>query len=147
MLAQKQIERAAQLTEQAHASQELDGTPSRGVKTEQEMLLLYDIIGTHGNTEDMAKLISSPVFSPLAQFRMGRKELFQRVGEIYVKQQQWEQLCALCHSCLSDIDEAGEANLLACDWSIWKQYINAAAHVENSNAEYVPGLSHGQQRC
>ncbi|KAG5925488.1 hypothetical protein E4U53_003293 [Claviceps sorghi] len=134
MLAQKQIERAAQLTEQAHASQAGDATPARGVKSEQEMLLLYDIVETHGTAEDLSKLINSPVFSPVVQFRMGRKELFQRVASKYKRSQQWAALFDLCHDCLSATGQDGELTLLACDWSVWRHFLEAAAHVKSSNA-------------
>jgi hypothetical protein len=137
MLAQKQIERAAQLTEQAHASQAGEGMPARGVKSEQEMLLLYDIVETHGTPEDFRKLVDSPVFSPVAQFRMGRKELFRRAAAKYRKSQQWGALCDLCHECLSDTGEDGELTLLACDWSTWRQFLEAAAHLKGTDAGYV----------
>ncbi|KAG5926481.1 hypothetical protein E4U42_003280 [Claviceps africana] len=133
MLAQKQIERAAQLTEQAHASQTAE-KPARGIRSEQEMLLLYDIVETHGTAEDLSKLINSPVFSPVVQFRMGRKELFRRVASKYKTSQQWAALCDLCHECLSAAGEDGELTLLACDWSVWRHFLEAAVHVKSSNA-------------
>ncbi|KAK2606451.1 hypothetical protein QQS21_003144 [Conoideocrella luteorostrata] len=135
MLAQKQIERAAQLTEQARASESKDGTPTRGVKTEEEILLLYDIVGTHGTPDDMKKLVQSPVFSPVAQFRMGRKELFQRVTTGYRKNHDWEALCDLCHECLSHTGDGGQLSMLVCDWSVWKQFIEAAARLKSSNTK------------
>ncbi|KAG5979309.1 hypothetical protein E4U55_005313 [Claviceps digitariae] len=140
MLAQKQIERAAQLTEQAHASQAGDGTPARGVKLEQEILLLYDIVQTHGTAEDLCKLVNSPVFSPVAQFRLGRKELFQRVASMYKRSQQWAALCDLCHECLSDTGEDGELTFLACDWLVWRHFLEAAAHLKSSDAGIVTKL-------
>ncbi|TWU72835.1 hypothetical protein ED733_002053 [Metarhizium rileyi] len=134
MLAQKQIERAAQLTEQAHASG-AEETPARGIKTEEEILLLYDIVEVHGTAEDMQKLIGSPLFSPVAQFRLGRKALFQRIAAIYRRHQDWEALCDLCESCLSHTDENGNLSLLACDWTVWKSFIKGASHLKDSNIE------------
>ncbi|KAG6019833.1 hypothetical protein E4U41_003066, partial [Claviceps citrina] len=141
MLAQKQIERAALLTEQAHASHADDGTtPARGIRTEQEVLLLYDIVETHGTAEDWNKLVGSPVFSPVAQFRLGRKELFQRVASKYKRSQQWALLYDLCHECLSDAGKEGELTLLACDWSVWRQFLEAAAYMKSSDARAVAKL-------
>lgn len=140
-LAQKQIERAAQLTEQANASGS-DETPARGVKTEQEILLLYDIVETHGTPEDVKKLTESPIFSPMAQFRLGRKELFQRIAAKYREQQEWEALYNLCEACLSHTDENGELSLLACDWLVWKRFIEAASYLKSSNSEYVHNAHH-----
>ncbi|KAG5999451.1 hypothetical protein E4U21_006790 [Claviceps maximensis] len=140
MLAQRQIERAAQLTEQAHASQSGDGTPARAVKTEQEILLLYDIVETHGTVDDLDKLVKSPVFSPVAQLRMGRKELFQRVASKYKRSQQWAALYDLCHECLSDTGKDGELTLLACDWLVWRHFLESATHLKSSNAGTISKL-------
>lgn len=133
-LAQRQIERAAQLTEQAHTSQ--TEPQGRSIKTEEEVLLLYDIVETHGTAEDVKKLLDSPVFSPLVQFRMGRKELFQRVALRFLHQKEWKSLFNICKDCLSVTDESGEPTLLASDWSVWKQFIDAAAQLKASNTEY-----------
>ncbi|KAG6269680.1 hypothetical protein E4U49_006266 [Claviceps purpurea] len=140
MLAQKQIERAAQLTEQAHASQTADGMPSRGIQSEQEILLLYDIVETHGTADDWNKLIDSPVFSPLVQFRKGRKELFQRVAAKYTSSQKWTALCDLCYEVLSDVGEDGELTLTACDWLVWRHFLEAAAQIKSSDAGVVAKL-------
>lgn len=137
MLAQKQIERAAQLTEQAHASQTADGMPPRGIQSEQEILLLYDIVETHGTADDWNKLIDSPVFSPLVQFRKGRKELFQRVAAKYTSSQKWTALCDLCYGVLSDVGDDGELTLTACDWLVWRHFLEAAAQIKSSDAGYV----------
>ncbi|KHN96017.1 N-acetyltransferase B complex, non-catalytic subunit [Metarhizium album ARSEF 1941] len=139
MLAKKQIERAAQLAEQALTS-ESEEAPVRGIKTEEEILLMYDIVETHGTADDVKKLIESPLFSPVAQFRLGRKELFQRTAAIYRKQKDWEALCNICESCLSHKDKNGELSLLACDWLVWKNFIQGAAHLRNSNTEIVERL-------
>lgn len=134
MLAQRQIQRAAQLAEQAHASESKEA-PARGIKTEEEILLLYDIFETHGTADDVKTLIESPLFSPIAQFRLGRKELFQRTAANYRKQQDWEALCNLCESCLSHTDENGELSLLACDWLVWKNFIEGAYYLKSCNTE------------
>ncbi|GAO19340.1 hypothetical protein UVI_02008700 [Ustilaginoidea virens] len=140
MLALKQVERAAQLTEQAHVSNPEGGAPARGVKTEEEILLLYKVVETHGSPEDLEKLVASPVFSPAVQLRLGRRELFLRVSQRYRKQHSWEQLCNLCHDCLSDNNDADEPSLRACDWSVWKQYIEAAAQLKSCNPDIVSKL-------
>ncbi|KAK9437057.1 N-acetyltransferase B complex non catalytic subunit [Metarhizium brunneum] len=139
MLAQRQIQRAAQLAEQAHASESKEA-PARGIKTEEEILLLYDIVETHGTADDVKTLIESPLFSPIAQFRLGRKELFQRTAANYRKQQDWEALCNLCESCLSHTDENGELSLLACDWLVWKNFIEGASYLKSCNTEIVERL-------
>ncbi|CEJ93740.1 hypothetical protein VHEMI09310 [[Torrubiella] hemipterigena] len=127
-LAQKQIERAAQLSEQAkEAGSDL---PARGIKTEQEILLLYQIIDTHGTEDDYQKLIKSPLFNPVAQFHMGRTELLTVVANRYRSQGKWDDLFEVCESCLSSVDEKKQISMLASDWAIWKLYLEAASHIK-----------------
>jgi len=146
MLAQKQIERAAQLTEQVQSTVSMPQNqvltiqarntnaedapptpPARSVRTEEEILLLYDVVETHGSADDFAKLLASPVFSPVSQFRLGRKELFLRVVAKLRREGDWQGVFDFCHECLSDAD----------DWSVWKHFIDAAAQLKSVNPEYV----------
>ncbi|KAL7942742.1 N-acetyltransferase B complex non catalytic subunit domain-containing protein [Trichoderma barbatum] len=136
-LAQKQIERAAQTTEQAEAdSTETSAKPtSRRVKTEEETLLLYDIVETHGSPQDFQKLISSPVFSPAAQFRQGRKEVALRAIAKFRREGDWLAVFNLCRDCLSDCDAEGQLTLLASDIAVWRHIIDAAGHVKDTDPE------------
>lgn len=109
--------------------------PARGVQTEEEVLLLYDIVENIGSPQDFAKLIASPVFSPLIQFRRGRKELFRRVAAKHQRDGNWAPLFNLCRDCLLDAYASGEPNLLASDWTTWKQFILAAEHLKSVDSE------------
>ncbi|KAM0413590.1 hypothetical protein ACHAPT_013631 [Fusarium lateritium] len=131
MLALKQIQRAAQLSEQAANSEGDDvKRQPRSVRTEEEILLLYDIVEKHGSEEDFEKLVSSPVFCPLVQFRKGRKELFLRVISKHQRREDHEAIYQICKDCLSTEDENGHPNLLGADWKVWKHFIDAAAQVK-----------------
>ncbi|KAI8679171.1 hypothetical protein NCS57_00193900 [Fusarium keratoplasticum] len=131
MLALKQMQRAAQLSEQAASSEGDDAKPQpRSVQTEEEILLLYDIVEKHGSEEDFEKLVSSPVFCPLVQFRKGRKELFLRVISKHQRHGDHEAIYQICKDCLSTEDENGQPNLLGTDWKVWKHFIDAAAQVK-----------------
>ncbi|PHH62658.1 hypothetical protein CDD81_6804 [Ophiocordyceps australis] len=135
-LAQKQIERAVQVTEQARNSSSEDGPPlqpARGIRSEEEVLLLYDIIDTHGTSQDFAKLFYSPIFSPVSQFRLGRKEPFLRAVDKYRRQGDWQVVFELCSECLADGDEDDEPTLLACDWLVWRSFIEAASQLKSVN--------------
>ncbi|PKK41477.1 hypothetical protein CI102_14249 [Trichoderma harzianum] len=136
-LAQKQIERAAQVTEQAEAnSSEAAAKPTpRRVKTEEETLLLYDIVETHGTPQDFLKLISSPVFSPAAQFRQGRKEVALRAIAKFRRDGDWLAVFNLCKDCLSDCDADGQLTLLASDIAVWRHIIDAAGHIKDVDPE------------
>ncbi|UKZ66082.1 uncharacterized protein TrAtP1_007264 [Trichoderma atroviride] len=135
-LAQKQIERAAQAAEQAQDSNEASSkAPSRRVKTEEEVLLLYDIVETHGTPEDFRKLISSSIFSPVVQFRRGRKEVVMRAIAKFSRDGDWPAVFNLCNDCLSDCDADGQLTLLASDIAMWRHIITAASHMKETNPD------------
>ncbi|KAF5536013.1 hypothetical protein FNAPI_11898 [Fusarium napiforme] len=138
MLALKQIQRAAQLAEENAATGGEDVEPQpRSVQTEEEILLLYDVTEKHGSKDDLAKLVSSPVFSPLVQFRKGRKELMLRTISRYQQEQQFGAIFELCRDCLSIEGENGQPSLMAVDWKVWRHFIEAAAEIKNTKPEYV----------
>nr|RBQ88640.1 hypothetical protein FVER53263_05811 [Fusarium verticillioides] len=138
MLALKQIQRAAQLAEETAATGGEDVEPQpRSVQTEEEILLLYDVTEKHGSKDDLAKLVSSPVFSPLVQFRKGRKELMLRTISHYQQEQQFEAIFELCRDCLSIQGENGQPSLMAVDWKVWQHFIEAATEIKNTKPEYV----------
>ncbi|PHH72615.1 hypothetical protein CDD80_4413 [Ophiocordyceps camponoti-rufipedis] len=128
MLSLKQMERAAQLTEQAEVPQQ---PPLRGIQTEQEILLLYEIVERHGAAADMDKVLASPVFGPVPQVRLGRKEPLFIAVEIYRRRADWDAVFDLCCDCLDDVDDKGEPTLLACDWRIWRHVIEAAGYLKS----------------
>ncbi|KAI5463565.1 N-acetyltransferase B complex non catalytic subunit-domain-containing protein [Mariannaea sp. PMI_226] len=139
MLALKQIQRAAQLAEQDEAAkgdQPATKPQPRSIQTEEEILLLYEIVEKHGSPADFEKVVASPVFGPLVQFRQGRKELFLRIVSKYQRDKDWEAMYQLCKDCLSTTDENGQPNLMASDWSVWRQFIDAAAQLRNAK----PGI-------
>lgn len=82
----------------------------------------------------MERLLTSPVFSPVAQFRLGRKEPFLRALTRYQAQVHWETVFCLCRDCLSDVDD-GQPTLLASDWLVWSHFIDAAARLKNVRPE------------
>ena len=100
-------------------------------------MLLYDIVEKHGSEEDFEKLVSSPVFCPLVQFRKGRKELFLRVISKHQRHGDHEAIYQICKDCLSTEDENGQPNLLGADWKVWKHFIDAAAQVKTVKPELV----------
>ncbi|KPM44463.1 hypothetical protein AK830_g2136 [Neonectria ditissima] len=133
MLALKQIQRAAQLAEQADSAEGETAKPQpRSIQTEEEIFLLYDIIEKHGTSSDFEKLIASPLFCPLVQFRQGRKELVLRVIAKHQRESDWEAIYQICKDCLSTTDESDRPNLMASDWTIWRHFIDAAAQMKST---------------
>ncbi|KAM3457842.1 hypothetical protein MY3296_000915 [Beauveria thailandica] len=118
MLAQKQIERAAQATEQA----------------KEEILLLYEIVGTHGTMADFAKLLDSTSFSPVEQLKQGRKEPLVYAIKKLQKDENWKSLFEVCQTCLSVSDEQGVPTLQASDWDVWRHFITAAGRIQDCYA-------------
>lgn len=117
--------------------------PARGIKTEEEILLLYDVVETHGTAEDYAKLTASPVFGPIPQLQKGRKELLLRVSRKYRTTSNWQALFDLSKSALSQVDENGQSTMLAADWLVWREFIDAAEKLADTDPEYV---LHGHHR-
>lgn len=138
MLAQKQIERAAQATEQAEDKKNL---PPRSVQTEEEILLLYEIIGTHGTAAEFNKLLDSPIFSPVEQLKLGRKEPLLYATKKLQNNENWPALFKVCQDCLSVVGDQGEPTMQACDWDVWRLFITAASRIQDADTEYVPWLS------
>lgn len=111
--------------------------PARGIKTEEEILLLYDVVETHGTAEDYVKLTASPVFGPIRQLQEGRKELLLRVGHKYRSTSNWQSLFDLCKSALSQVDENDQPTMMAADWLIWREFIGAAEKLAETDSEYA----------
>ncbi|KAK0391568.1 hypothetical protein NLU13_1068 [Sarocladium strictum] len=130
MLAQKQIERAAQ-SAQDNANDA--ATPAaRTVQSEEEILLLYEVVEKHGTSDDLSKLLASPLLGPVPQFLKGRKELLMRTLRRHQRNKEWRAIFDLCQQCLTGGDEkTEEPNYLAADWSILQQFIEAASHLES----------------
>ncbi|KAJ6784368.1 hypothetical protein PWT90_06692 [Aphanocladium album] len=137
MLAQKQIERAAQATEQASRAEDKKSLPARSIQTEQEILLLYEIVGAHGTAADFDKLLGSPVFSPIEQLKQGRKEPLMYAISKLQGDSNWQGLYNVCRDCLSVADEQDVPTLQASDWEVWRLFITAASHVQDTDAESI----------
>lgn len=100
---------------------------------------MYDVVEKHGKPDDVSKLVSSPLFSPVARFRLGETELLRRVLNRHESAQDWAAVFELCKQCLlEDGADSTGVNLLASDWSIWQLFIKAASHLQSVDPEYVP---------
>ena len=95
----------------------------------------------HGTADDFAKLMTSPLFCPNAQFRQGRKEPFLRVLAKHQRDNDWEAVFQICKDSLSVEDENGQPSLLASDWFVWRQFILAAGQIKTTNPESARSLT------
>jgi N-terminal acetyltransferase B complex non-catalytic subunit len=107
------------------------------VSSEEEVLLLYEIIATHGSAADFEKLTKSAIFSPSKQFSQGSKEVLLRAIAKFKKDGNWKAVFDICESSLSQTDEAGKPTLLASDLVVWKEFITAASYLKLVNDEYA----------
>lgn len=107
--------------------------PARGVQTEEETLLYFDMLESRGDFSLLRDALKSPLLDPLKQFRLGRKEVVLRAIRVLSGTKEWETVYSLTKDCLSEKDEQGRPSLLASDWNIWKSLIEAASHTVSTD--------------
>ncbi|KAM3545695.1 hypothetical protein ARSEF1564_001337, partial [Beauveria bassiana] len=117
------------------AAEDKKALPSRSIQTEEEILLLYEIVGTHGTTADFTKLVDSAFFSPVEQLKHGRKEPLVYAIKKLQKDENWQSLFDICQACLSVSDDKGVPTLQASDWDVWRQFITAASRIQDCSAQ------------
>lgn len=111
--------------------------PVRGIHSEEETLLYFDMLESRGDLALLKDALRGPLLSPLRQFRLGRKEIFLRAVRVLSTAKEWGMVYTLIKDCLSEKDEQGRPSLLASDWSVWKSLVEAATHVLSTDPEYA----------
>ncbi|KAM3522883.1 hypothetical protein NHJ13051_005408 [Beauveria bassiana] len=117
------------------AAEDKKALPSRSIQTEEEILLLYEIVGTHGTTADFTKLVDSAFFSPVEQLKHGRKEPLVYAIKKLQRDENWQSLFDICQACLSVSDDKGVPTLQASDWDVWRQFITTASRIQDCSAQ------------
>lgn len=107
--------------------------PARGIQSEEETLLYFDMLESRGDFALLRDVLKSPLLDPLKQFRLGRKEIVLRAVRVLSQAKEWETVYSLIKDCLSEKDEQGRPSLLASDWNMWKSLIEAAAHIVSTD--------------
>jgi len=123
-LALKQIQRAAQTAPAATG-----GDSDRSIRTEEEILLYFRILETHGSVDEWQAALNDAHLGPVNQFRLGRKDLLLRALEVCTKRGEWQTVYKQCKDCLVGSEDTRQINLLACDWSIWEHFLKASSHL------------------
>lgn len=131
MLSLKQMQRAAQ----AAAQPSLGGDSDRSIRTEDEILLYYRILETHGSDAEWEAVLSHPKFGPVEQFRLGRKDILLRAAQVSRRKGQWSIIYRLCKECLTLSADDNQLKLLACDWIVWQLFLEAARHTKDESPE------------
>lgn len=120
MLAQKQLEKAAELATENSKGQE------RSLKEEEEFLLYYRVLARYASAEDFAKCALNPNIGALKQLHLGRKQLYIEALSHLEGTGQWDAVFDLCHEALQASDSLGRPSTLACDMQIWKSFVVAS---------------------
>lgn len=55
--------------------------------------------------------------------------MFLQAIEVLERKGQWKTVYDLCKDCLSTTDENEKLSLLACDYAVWKKFLNAAGQI------------------
>lgn len=125
MLAQKQLEKAAELAAANAAGQE------RSLRDEEEFLLYYRVVAAHGSAEDFLKHSLNSETGALKQFRLGRKQPYVEVLSKLQAAGQWDAVFDLCQQGLRTTLASGMPSTLACDLQIWRSFVSASKKQAN----------------
>ncbi|KAH9436267.1 hypothetical protein MCOR02_005172 [Pyricularia oryzae] len=134
MLAMKQLERAAELTESNPNKSNEDNQSKlsdRGLRTDEEIVFYYRLLASQSAPAEFLAHMRSPVLGALKQFEEGRKHLLMEALKTFEKQQQWAAIFEFCLHALSKEESDGSPSFLAADLVIWKSLISAAAKMSN----------------
>lgn len=149
MLAQKQLEKAAEPAEAAETTAAItDNTTSisetdRSLHTEEEFLLYLRVLAEHGTADNYAQRALHKTAGAAAQLATaGRKQLFGEVLERLESLKRWDAVFDLCKQALSlttgdnDNEQHSQPSTLACDVRIWNSFITAAQKSDNAETAF-----------
>ncbi|KAL2144370.1 hypothetical protein VTI28DRAFT_9194 [Corynascus sepedonium] len=130
LLAVRQLERAADLTEN---SEKLEPT-DRGLLTEEEVCLYYRVLRSHGTKEDFISRVKSPKLGAIGQLKEGKKLLLCETLDALETWAEWDLTYQLCREALSLGLDGGTTPFLVCDLQIWRKFAAAASKVADSES-------------
>ncbi|KAL2163589.1 hypothetical protein VTH06DRAFT_5647 [Thermothelomyces fergusii] len=130
LLAVRQLERAADLTDNAAKLEPTD----RGLLTEEEISLYYRVLRSHGTKEEFLSRIKSPKLGAISQLKEGRKSLLYEALEALETWGEWDLAYSLCREALSLGLEEGASPFFVCDLLVWKTFATAASKVSDSDS-------------
>ena len=98
-------------------------SPSRGLQTEEEILLYYKVLLKYGSKQDVVSLINSPKLGALQQLKQGRQHLFNQAIRALEGLNCPQETFSLCLGALEIADQNGSSSALASDWTFWKSFL------------------------
>ncbi|KAK4213132.1 N-acetyltransferase B complex non catalytic subunit-domain-containing protein [Rhypophila decipiens] len=130
LLALKQLERAADITENSPKVEPTD----RGLLTEEEFYLYFRVLRTLGFKEDYLNRLESPKLGALSQLKADRKVLFWESLDVLESWGEWDRIFDLCKQALSLGLDGETPEFYVCDLRIWKKLVAAASKVANEES-------------
>ncbi|KAK1830396.1 N-alpha-acetyltransferase 25, NatB auxiliary subunit [Podospora conica] len=122
LLVLKQLERAAEVTENATKTDVKD----RGLQTEEEVCLYYRVLLANGSKADFIKRVQCPKLGALALLEKGHKLLFWESLKSLETWGEWDLIYDLCRRALRMGVDGVTTPFFVCDWLVWKRFITAA---------------------
>ncbi|ERS95661.1 hypothetical protein HMPREF1624_07735 [Sporothrix schenckii ATCC 58251] len=145
MLAQKQLEKAAEAAEAAASTAKIIDNKNkvseadRSLHTEEEFLLYLRVVATHGTADNYTQRALHKTAGAAAQLlAAGRKQLFDEVLEQLETLKRWDSVFDLCRQALSMStgDNNDQPSTVACDVRVWNSFIAAAQKSDNPEAAF-----------
>ncbi|KAL2134445.1 hypothetical protein VTI74DRAFT_157 [Chaetomium olivicolor] len=130
LLAVRQLERAADLTENSAKLEPTD----RGLLTEEEICLYYRVLLSHGTKEEYISRLKSPKLGAISQLKEGRKVLFYEGLSALETWGEWDLIYNLCREALTLGLDGGTAPFFVCDLQIWRKFASAASKGADSDS-------------
>ncbi|KAK3384911.1 N-acetyltransferase B complex non catalytic subunit-domain-containing protein [Podospora didyma] len=130
MLVLKQLERAADITENSSKVEPQD----RGLLTEEEICLYYRVLLVHGTKSDFITRMQSPRLGAISQLREGHKLLLWETLDTLEGWAEWDHIYDLCREALNLGIDGVTHPFLVCDWRVWKRFATAASKARDSEA-------------
>ncbi|KAK4148894.1 N-acetyltransferase B complex non catalytic subunit-domain-containing protein [Chaetomidium leptoderma] len=130
MLAVRQLERAADLTENAAKLESTD----RGLLTEEEICLYYRVLLSHGTKEEFISRLKSPKLGATSQLKAGRKVLLCESLDALQTWGEWDLIYNLCREALTLGLEGATTPFFLCDLQLWRKFASAASKVTDSES-------------
>ncbi|KAK4100431.1 hypothetical protein N658DRAFT_507941 [Parathielavia hyrcaniae] len=130
LLAARQLERAADLTEN---SAKLEAT-DRGLLTEEEICLYYRVLLSHGTKDEFISRFKSHKLGAISQLKEGRKLLLCEGLDALETWAEWELIYNLCREALTLGLEGATSPFFVCNLQIWRKFASAASKVADSDS-------------
>ncbi|KAK0712889.1 N-acetyltransferase B complex non catalytic subunit-domain-containing protein [Lasiosphaeria miniovina] len=131
LLVLKQLERAADLTENATTE-----STDRRLATEEEICLYYRVLLAYGTKADFISRIQSSQLGAIAELKKGHKLLLWESLTALESWGEWDLVFTLCRDALNIGIEGLTPPFLVCDLLVWGRFSVAASKAKDPEAAF-----------